>query len=172
MRMLWILAGLFLMFAGVFFLFQPGATLLSLALLIGIAMLVSGVADIVIFATAHNAIPGAGWVLADGIITVLLSLFLLMNRIMTAGMLPFIFGVWLLFTGISRAVGSFDLKACGVKGWGWFLFAGVALTALGFLSFVKPVTAAVAISLIAGVALIVEGAVYLLKGLFSNRFLM
>ena len=46
-------------------------------------MLFSGVVDIMIFATAGSSIYGSGWFLVDGILTVLLSIFLLCNQMFT-----------------------------------------------------------------------------------------
>ena len=53
----------------------------------------------------------------DGILTVLLSLFLLFNRAFTLLSLPVLFAVWLLFTGVMRIVGSVELRAMGMRNW-------------------------------------------------------
>lgn len=171
-RVLWVLSGVLLAAAGIFAIANPAAALTSLALLIGLTMLISGVVDIVIYARGHALLAGAGWILADGILTVLLSMFLLFNQVVTAAALPFVFGMWILFTGVSRAIGSFDLKRLGVRGWGWFLALGIVLAAAGLLSFCKPLAAAVAIGILVGIVLILEGVAAVMKGLFSSRFLL
>nr|MDD6336480.1 DUF308 domain-containing protein [bacterium] len=168
LRTLWVLAGLLLVGVGIFFMFSPGATLVSLSLLIGLAMLVSGILDVVVYIRLHDIMAAAGWVLADGIITILMSILLLFNQWATAAVLPFMFGMWLLFAGCSKLVGAFDAKRLAIRGWGWILALGIVLMAFGLLSFFKPVVAAVAISVIVGVTLVVQGVIEVLKGLFAG----
>ena len=131
-RILWVIVGVLLVIAGIFCLASPAAAIAGLSLYLGIAMLASGVVDIVIFASASGRLAGAGWFLADGIITVLLSLFVLGNQWFTALTLPFIVGMWLLFSGISTFVHSFELRRLGISGWGWFTALGLILAAAGF----------------------------------------
>ena len=169
-RILWILAGVLLIAAGVLCLVSPGTAISSLTVVLGTAMLFSGVVDIVIFASGRRYMIGAGWFLVDGVLTVLLSLFLLCNQWFTALTLPFIVGMWLLFSGISKFVNSFDLQRLGVRGWGWFTALGLLLAAAGFLSFLDPLAGMVAISALVGVFLILQGAASILRGCFSGRF--
>ncbi len=49
-RVLWIIAGVLLMIAGIYCLCNPDVGLLTLSIYLGFAMLISGIADIVIFA--------------------------------------------------------------------------------------------------------------------------
>ena len=169
-RILWVLAGLLLAAAGVFCLLSPAAALSGVAAYLGIAMLISGVVDIVIFAAANRYMAGSGWFLADGILTVLIAVFILGNQTFTALALPFAFGIWLLFSGVSKFAGSLALRRLGIPGWGWFAFAGIALAVLGFLSFVNPAAGAAAISVMVGLDLIFEGAASILRGCFARRF--
>lgn len=67
-RVLWILVGVLLVITGIACFAHPAATLGSLAILLGIAMLFSGVVDLVIFATARDAMYGSGWFLLDGVL--------------------------------------------------------------------------------------------------------
>lgn len=137
-RVLWIIAGVLLIVAGVYCFVSPDAALSGLSLILGLAMLFSGIVDIVIFASSRRFMLGSGWFLLDGIFTVLLAIFLLCNQAFTMLSLPFIFGMWLLFGGISRFVSSFDLQRLGVRGWGWFTVLGILLTAAGILRSMIP----------------------------------
>ena len=51
-RVLWVIAGVLLIAAGVYCFVSPDAALSGLSLMLGLAMLFSGVVDIVIFATS------------------------------------------------------------------------------------------------------------------------
>ena len=82
-RILWIVAGVLLIAAGVYCFVSPDAALGGLSLMLGLAMLFSGVVDIVIFASSRRYMLGSGWFLLEGIFTVLLAVFLLCNQAFT-----------------------------------------------------------------------------------------
>lgn len=168
-RVLWIVAGVLLIIAGVYCLCNPDVGLLALSLYIGIVMLISGIIDIVIFAKWNGKILGAGWFLADGILTVLLALFLLFNQAFTMLSLPFIFGMWLLFSGINHFVNSFELQTLGVKGWGWLTVLGIILSVVGFFSLFDPIANLFAISILVVILLICEGISAIARACFSRR---
>lgn len=169
-RILWIIAGVLLIIAGIYCLCKPDVGLLTLSLYIGLTMLISGIVCIVIFAKLKGHMFGAGWFLADGILTVLLALFLLFNQSFTMMSLPFIFGMWLLFSGINQFVNSFELQTLGVKGWGWLTALGVVLVIVGFFSLFDPVANLFALSILVGILLICEGAATIVRASLSHRF--
>ena len=117
-RVLWIIAGVLLFAAGIVSIMEPSLVLESLSFILGIAMLFSGIVDIIIFVSAHDAMYGSVWFLLDGIFTILMSLFILCNQAFTMLSLPFVLGMWLVFSGVSRFVNSCDLMRLGVRGWG------------------------------------------------------
>ena len=161
-RILWAIAGILLIACGIMCLADPGLALASMSLYLALAMLVSGIIDIVIFARGNGNMIGAGWFLADGILTVLLSLFLLFHQAFTLLSLPFIVGMWLLFSGISKFVNSFELKRFGVRGWGWF-------TAWGIFSFLNPIANLFVLSALVGILLILQGITSIVRACFSHR---
>lgn len=169
-RVLWILAGIALIVMGVVCIANPDSTLSGLSVLLGLAMLFSGIIDIVIFAAGGRVMYGSGWFLLDGILTVMLSIFILANNLFTAMTLPFILGMWLVFSGISRFVNSFDLRRFGVRGWGWFTALGILLTVAGFVSMTDPMAGAMTLALIVGILLILQGVGFILWACFTGRF--
>ena len=114
---------------------------------------------------------GSGWFLVDGILTVILAIFILFNQAFAMLTMPFVFGMWLIFSGITRFVQSFDLKAFGVRGWGWFTAVGLIMALAGIISFVNPVAGIRAISLVLGISLILEGVSALVRACYAGRFL-
>ncbi len=116
-RILNIVAGILLIAAGIYCLCNEDVAVLSAGLMLGIFMLAAGIAEIVVFAGTSGVLIGSGWLLLDGVLTVIMSLFLLFNQWFTLLSLPFLFTVWLMFSGISRFVSAFDLHALGVRGW-------------------------------------------------------
>ena len=158
-RILWFIAGILLILSGCTLLFRPDASLISMAGMIGFVILLSGIFNLTIYFVFHDLMLGAGWQLLDGILGVLV-----------ASVLPYIFGMWIMFSGLSKLVGGFDLKKLNFDGWGWLVLIGAAMTVLGLLTFFKPMIGTVALSTIFAIALIVEGAHALLRGIYFQRF--
>lgn len=169
-RILWGLEGVLLIIVGIVCLWQPDAALAGLSLLLGLTLLAAGIVEIVVYAQAKGVMTGAGWYLVDGILTILLSLFLLWNQAFTTLTLPFIFGMWLMFSGVTTIVSSLDQKAIGTPSWGWFLVLGIILTVFGFIAFCDPFSSAVALGIIVGVFLIMEGVVCIVRAFFAHHF--
>ena len=156
-RILNIVAGILLIAAGIYCLCNEDVAVLSAGLMLGIFMLAAGIAEIVVFAGTSGVLIGSGWLLLDGVLTVIMSLFLLFNQWFTLLSLPFLFTVWLMFSGISRFVSAFDLHALGVRGWGWVLAVGILLMVAGFICMMDPWVSAAAVGVTVGMVLLLEG---------------
>ena len=156
-RILNIIAGILLIGAGIYCLCNEDVAVLSAGLILGMFMLAAGIAEIVVFAGTSGVLIGSGWLLLDGVLTVIMSLFLLFNQWFTLLSLPFIFTVWLMFSGISRFVSAFDLHALGVRGWGWVLAVGILLMVAGFICMMDPWVSAAAVGVTVGLVFILEG---------------
>ena len=156
-RILNIVAGILLIAAGIYCLCNEDVAVLSAGLMLGIFMLAAGIAEIVVFAGTSGVLIGSGWLLLDGVLTVIMSLFLLFNQWFTLLSLPFIFTVWLMFSGISRFVSAFDLRALGVRGWGWVLAVGILLMVAGFICMMDPWVSAAAVGVTVGLVFLLEG---------------
>ena len=157
MRVLNIISGVLLIVAGVYCLCNQDVAAMTAGLLLGVFMLVSGVIEIIVFASTAGLLIGSGWLLLDGVLTVIMSLFLLFNQWFTMLSLPFLFALWLLFSGISRFVSAFDLRAMGVRGWGWVLTIGILLMVAGFICMMDPWVSVAAIGLTVGLVFLLEG---------------
>lgn len=156
-RILNIVAGILLIAAGIYCLCNEDVAVLSAGLMLGIFMLAAGIAEIVVFAGTSGVLIGSGWLLLDGVLTVIMSLFLLFNQWFTLLSLPFLFTVWLIFSGISRFVSAFDLHALGVRGWGWVLAVGILLMVAGFICMMDPWVSAAAVGVTVGLVFLLEG---------------
>src|SRR5574344_2945235 len=93
MRVLDIVAGVLLIAVGIYCLCNKDIAVKSAALLLGLFTLAAGIAEIVVFAGTNRIWIGSGWLLLEGVLTVIVSLFLLFNRWFTALSLPFLFAL-------------------------------------------------------------------------------
>ena len=157
MRILSVLAGVLLVAAGIYCLCNQDVAVLSAGILLGLFMLCAGVLEIIIFSVGGGLIFGSGWLLLDGVLTVLLSMLLLFNQWFTMVSLPILFTLWLLFSGVSRFVSAFDLRVLGVRSWGLVLALGILLLVLGIVGLLDRVVSTVAFAITVGLVFILEG---------------
>ena len=153
----WLILSILMIPAGICAIVYPETTLISLAWIIGLIVLIDGFCTIMLFALEHNFLFGAGWLLLDGVITVVLAVFLLFNNLFTASALPYVFGMWVIISGVQKAIYSFDLKKIGISGWGWVLAFGILSSAVGIVALTDPVVSTIAISVLVGWMLITYG---------------
>lgn len=166
---LWILTSVLFMVSGFYCIWNPDVTILSLAILLGISLFISGLRDICTYIDVHNYVKDSGWILMEGIITLLFSIFCFMNHYITVITIPVIFTIWVIFTGISRIVSAIDFKTFGFSNWWFALLWGILLVAFGMFSVFDPIIASVAISVILGIILISQGISSLIKWYYANK---
>ncbi len=97
-------------FAGVYMLMHPLLGVISLTLLLAVFLLFEGVVEIVFYFNIRGA-ANAGWVLFDGIITLILG-FLIWRRWPSSSVwvIGTLLGISLIFSGISRIMLSLAVR--------------------------------------------------------------
>ena len=79
MKVLNIIAGVLLIVAGIYCLCNQDIAAMTAGVMVGIFMLLSGVIEIVVFATTSGLLFGSGWLLLDGVLTVILVIYAVFN---------------------------------------------------------------------------------------------
>ena len=79
MKVLNIIAGVLLIVAGIYCLCNQDIAAMTAGVMVGIFMLLSGVIEIVVFATTSGLLFGSGWLLLDGVLTVILVIYAAFN---------------------------------------------------------------------------------------------
>ena len=82
---------------------NAAAVVVSLAVLLGVIAMMMGVNQIVGY-SALRGTPGAGFILASGILNVILSLFLIASPFVAIAALGIVEGVYLCFAGIALVI--------------------------------------------------------------------
>ncbi len=158
MRWLMLVSGILCIVVGISVMATPFANLLGLAVFISICMLISGFSEVASYFSEDKEYR-SGWVLTGGIITLLVALWLLFGHgtAAIAAVIPFVFAVWVLVSGITRAVGAFSLKSYGAGNWGWVLAAGILEAVLGGLMMFYPLLSVTLISAVLAMMFISHG---------------
>lgn len=141
-----LITGILFILLSLWVLFTPLASFLTLAWVISIGFVFSGISEIVYSITNRKQLPSWGWVLAGGILTLILGLHLSVRPGLTALILCFYIGFWLLFRSIMQVSNSFELKSIGVKKWGWILALGILGIIVSLVLLWNPAATSVAVS--------------------------
>lgn len=96
------LIGILYMIGGIYFLLHPVHALAAFTIVLGVIFMMEGVLQILAF-FGIRALPGAGWMLFDGIVTVLLAILILAHWPSSSDWaLATIVGINLLISGMTR----------------------------------------------------------------------
>ena len=159
---LFLILGILLTLGGIWVAQTPLQGYLALAVLFIVLLLVNGISQIIFSISNQNKVQGWGWFLAGGILEFLMGVYLWANPGISAAMLPFVVGFWLLFRGITIIANSTDLKEKGTKGWGWLLTSGILMTILSFFMIMDPVFGAFNVVFLTAFAMIFMGISYII----------
>ena len=116
----------------------PDISYWAMSLMFGILMLISGVSYIWLAATNQRGVVGRGWVLAGGIIEVLLGIVLTAAPGITAMTLPLFLGFWLLMRSFALMGVGADMSSVRIRGSGWTIFSGVVLMLFAIIIVMQP----------------------------------
>lgn len=167
-QILWTTAGLFLFGGGLLALKSHSENLVDIAGVLGFIMMIAGTFNVIIYCHKGKYIHGSHWLFADGLATMLLSLFPLFNQMILPVMIPFFFGAWELFSGVLKVIDSRELKKERVKCWQGFSLIGFIELLSGAASMVKPVDDLVGINIVVAIILFVQGCGFVLKSFMYN----
>ncbi len=158
MKWLLLTSGILIMILGVTMLLTPLENLVALSIFIGISMLISGISEVASFCGEEKG-QRDSWLLASGILSTLFGIWTLFGHgtAALAAILPFIFAVWVLSSGIMRIVGAVSIKSEASGLWGWLLAFGILGSVLGFALLFSPMLSAMIISLSIAFMLIAYG---------------
>ena len=167
-RYWWLLlaGGVILFLIGVVVFAFPVQSYVGMAVLFGWLMLLTGVVETIVAVRNTHYVTGRGWMLAWGVIEIVLGLILVFNVALSSATLPVVLGFWLLMRGFSAVGLGGDMRAVGIRGAGWTILCGslLLLCALGIL-FQPLVFGSTAVVVWVGLSLLLAGASAALLGL-------
>lgn len=134
-----LLLGIAVFITGIFIFTYPGTSYVALALTFAVLILVAGVVNIALAATNSNAAVGRGWLLAGGIMELLIGLMLMIYPSVSATTLPFFLAFWLMFRSLGLIGTGSDLMSLKVPGGLWTIIVGSLLLLCSVLILVHPV---------------------------------
>ena len=153
-----LLEGIAAIIFGILLLTAPASTLVALAIFLGFYWLFVGVLELVrVF--VDRSVPWY-WSLLIGILGIVAGLIVLRHPIFAAVVLPTAIVVWLGILGVVMGVLAM-IGAFTGGGVGSFIF-GLANFIIGLLLLGSPMTAALAVPLVFGILLLIEGVILII----------
>ncbi len=136
----WLLsiAGILLTLLGIWVFKNPVENYIGLSILFSVVLFISGIFEITFALSNTKVIKGWGWLLSSGVFDLIIGLILISSENITMAVLPFIFGVWLIFRGIVQINRGFLLKEAHFTNWGWSVFGGIVIVIFGFMVVYNP----------------------------------
>lgn len=109
---------IFLILAGKV-LIHPAQSIIGLAFFIGWASLIAGVFQVGFSLSAKSIVMNWVWRMFSGIINIVIGIIFLSHPAITANLLPFLVGFWMIFVGISTFFNGVQVQSSKITG-GWF----------------------------------------------------
>ncbi|MCC8089446.1 MAG: DUF308 domain-containing protein [Rikenellaceae bacterium] len=150
---------------------HPAESYFTLAVLFGFIILFSGILQIILAATSRKSMTGWGWLLAGGIIEVVIGCILVFNPGLSALTLPIFFGFWLMFRSFSTIGLGSDMNRYKVSGAGWTIVLGILLLILSIIILVQPLVYGTSMVIIwTGISLLFAGVAAIMYAIQLKSF--
>lgn len=164
------ITGVLLIAVGVLCFFDPNATLLSMAVLIGCFTLAAGISRFLFTLRTQRFMPNSGTRILSALLEIIVGIIFLCNSIWLAISLPIIFSVWVMFEGIVLFIHSFDYKKYGFTYWWVIMLLGIAGAVLGCMGLYHLDASGITLTWLFGLGLVLIGVAYLVALGGINRF--
>ncbi len=160
----WMLAlrGVLAIIFGLIALFFPGIALLAFIAVFAAYAIIDGIVAVVVAIRERGSLNRWGWVLVEGILSILAGIFALFYPRETALILLYIVAAWAILTGIMEIVSAVTLREYLSREWA-LIIAGVLSIVFGIILFVRPGIGILSILWLVGVYSIIFGVLFIVR---------
>lgn len=158
-------------FGGIWIIRFPVDDFVALGLFFSMLLFAIGALEILYSLVNTKRIHNWEWILLSGIFNMALGIILMSDEAFTMAVLPFIFGIWLAYSGASQIGRALLLKAQSFKYWGWMLASGVLTLAFSIFVIYRPLFGALGIIIWTSTSFILIGLFTLAYSIVLKRFM-
>ncbi|MEO8814735.1 MAG: HdeD family acid-resistance protein [Mycobacterium sp.] len=167
-----LVSGVLALILGVLILARPGRTVLAAAILFGIYLLVTGIAQVIFAFSLHVTAGGRVLLFLSGTASVILAVLCFRHfnsddEALAVLLLAIWIAVGFIFRGVATTVAAISDPA--LPGRGWQIFMGVVSLLAGLVVLASPVSSLVVLVMVVGIWLIVIGAVEIIAAFNIHR---
>ena len=153
-----LIAGILCIAAGICVFAFPIESYVTLSILFGVLMLLTGVAQLIIASTSGNYLTMRGYFIVGGVLDVILGVFLCVYPGVSLMVLPIMMGLWLIYNSFIVISLGGDMDTFKLGGRGFVIVGGILLLLLSVMVILNPFSIGVAtVILIAGAGLLLLG---------------
>ena len=158
MRIITACSGVIMVLTSAWCFMHTGNTFLSLAFIIGVAMMIQAFGGICAYIGARNEFSKSSWILSQAIATGLLAIVVLCNMLNVEGVITIFFSMWCMYSGLQQTVASAHMMLSKEEGWIIPLALGAVALVAGFYGFFNGVLLALSNIMLVTIFLLVQGA--------------
>jgi uncharacterized membrane protein HdeD (DUF308 family) len=160
----WIMAlrGLFAVIFGLIALLAPRIALLAFIYVFAAYALVDGGIAVITAIQERDLLYRWGWILFEGILSILAGIIAFANPSLTALVLLYIIAAWAIVTGVMEIVAAFAIREFVSREWVLAL-AGIVSVVFGILLFFSPGAGILSILWVVGIYGIVFGILFIVR---------
>lgn len=167
---MFLVTGLLSIIAGIIVFSKPAESYLTLSVMFGVLMLVTGIVELTVSITSNNYFMTRSYRIIGGILDLLIGLFLCVYPSVTLVILPVILGIWLMFHSFMIIGFGSDMDSMRVKGSGWTVALGVIMLILSLAIVMCPLTIGTAsVVVLTGCAFLVFGIILIILSIRLRR---
>ena len=157
MRILTVLTSLAVIATGVWCVAYPGAVFPSMAFVLGCVMISAGVIMCGAYFFGPAKKDGFGWLLAEGLLMIILGGVVLSNQLVIDATIPLVFGMWTLYGGVGRLVLALARGRVRDRVWMWMLVLGILSTLGGMYPFFNQILFSLPMMPVIGICFLLQG---------------
>ncbi|CAN1489015.1 HdeD Uncharacterized conserved protein [Flavobacteriaceae bacterium] len=147
---------LFVLF-GIYIFTTPLETYVTLSVFFSFSFIVSGIFDIYFSIQNKDSLPGWGWYLVSGLLTLVIGVYLISNPLTSLTVLPFFVGFTMLFRSFQLLGYSFDLRNLKILKWGNLAIISVLGIIFAFILISNPLFAGFSIVIVTALTFLSVG---------------
>ena len=158
---LMLIAGILCVVAGICVFAFPIESYVTLSILFGVLMLLTGASQLIIASTSGNYLMMKGYFIVGGVLDVILGIFLCLYPGVSLVVLPIMMGLWLMYHSFIIISFGGDMDTFRLSGSGMMIILGILLLMLSIFVLVDPFSVGIVTVLtVAGVGLLMLGLMF------------
>lgn len=161
-----IIISILMIIMSLFLIFEPIKALKTIVMIFGIVITLSGIVSLFSYFRLGRELKMISFSLIEGLLEIIAGILILYNTEVMATFIPIMVGIWIIVKNLIRFQLSINLKQIPNSGWIWFLIASILAILLGVLIIIKPFSATLTITLIAGIILFITEFLNLVEGIY------
>ena len=166
-----LISTILLLIVGIILVNNPVVTLNMVTYIVETILVVWGIITIVNYVRVESKHDVFSLGFVQGVVCILLALFLIVNPTIIASILPVCIGIWMVFGSLSRIQVAIKLSSWGQKTGAWYILLAVLMFAIGVIIVCNPFKTATVIVQALGFGVITYSVLEIISGIGVLRFL-